>query len=531
MSSSSTRLRKMLHGDSPAPIMEAHNGLSARIASEAGFPAIWASGLSISAAMGVRDCNEASWTQVLDVVELMADASTVPVLVDGDTGFGNFNNLRRVVRKLGERGAGGVCIEDKLFPKTNSFIDGTQQPLAPIDEFCGKIKAGKDAQQDDDFVLIARTEALIAGWGVDEALRRAEAYQAAGADAIVVHSAESTPDLVFAFLEVWQNRLPVVLIPTKYAQTPVAEFAKRKVAALIWANHLLRASIGAMQGTASEIMRTGTAAAVESHVAPLAEVFRLQDAAELKTAERQYLPIPTKRSAIVLAATRGSGPLEVLTEDFPKTLLKVNGVSLLDRLCQQLRVLGASDITVVAGYRAETIERQGVRRVENEAWAQTGEVASLALALEYAIGETYLVFGDLLLRRHLLELLANDHADSAIVADRTMRAGRRDRIKLVDSPPSSFLDETARLRTAINTADSDGYDAEWVGVLKLSPTGLQQVRDWVASAQERSDFATLNITDLLSDLATVRDGIAVHLVSEGWTSVEDALDLAQASNV
>ena len=129
------RLRDLLLSKEPAILMEAHNGLSAKLAAEAGFEALWGSGLSISAALGVRDNNEASWTQVLEVLEFMADASGLPILLDGDTGYGNFNNVRRLVRKLEQRGIAGVCIEDKIFPKTNSFIGGEQQPLADIDEF------------------------------------------------------------------------------------------------------------------------------------------------------------------------------------------------------------------------------------------------------------------------------------------------------------------------------------------------------------------------------------------------------------
>jgi phosphoenolpyruvate phosphomutase len=183
--------------------MEAHNGLSARIVREAGFKGIWASGLAISAQFGVRDNNEASWTQVVDNLEFMADASDLPILLDGDTGYGNFNNVRRLVRKLEQRGIAGVCIEDKIFPKTNSFIGGEQQPLADIDEFCGKIKAGKDSQADDDFSIVARVEALIAGWGMEEALRRAEAYRQAGADAILIHSKLSKADEIVTFAREW----------------------------------------------------------------------------------------------------------------------------------------------------------------------------------------------------------------------------------------------------------------------------------------------------------------------------------------
>src|SRR3982751_5768955 len=166
-----TRLKAMLNGPSLSFLMEAHNGLSAKIAEEAGFEGIWGSGLSISAALGVRDNNEASWTQVLEVVEFMADATSVPILLDGDTGYGNFNSMRRLVRKLEQRGVAGVCIEDKIFPKTNSFIRGSAQPLADVDEFAGKLRAARDICADDDFMVVARVEAFIAGWGLKEAMR------------------------------------------------------------------------------------------------------------------------------------------------------------------------------------------------------------------------------------------------------------------------------------------------------------------------------------------------------------------------
>src|SRR6059036_540969 len=104
------QLRALLDTSRLDFIMEAHNGLSARIAEEAGFPGVWASGLSISASLGVRDNNEASWTQVLDVVEYMSDATRVPILLDGDTGFGNFNSVRRLIRKLEQRAVAGVCL-------------------------------------------------------------------------------------------------------------------------------------------------------------------------------------------------------------------------------------------------------------------------------------------------------------------------------------------------------------------------------------------------------------------------------------
>src|SRR5215211_5511869 len=224
-----TQFKRMLHSGQVEFLMEAHNGLSARIVEEAGFKGIWGSGLSISASLGLRDNNEASWTQVLDVVEYMSDATSIPILLDADTGYGNFNNVRRLVRKLEQRAVAGMCIEDKLFPKSNSFREGRPQPMAQLEEFVGKIKAAKDTQLDPDFCVVARVEALIAGYGLEEALRRAEAYAEAGASAVLIHSKLATAFQILSFMEHWRQQCPVVIVPTKYYTTATPEFEKAGV--------------------------------------------------------------------------------------------------------------------------------------------------------------------------------------------------------------------------------------------------------------------------------------------------------------
>lgn len=182
--------------------------------------------------------------------------------MDGDTGFGNYNNARRLVRKLEERGIAGVCFEDKVFPKRNSLGDGAQE-LANIQEFCNKIKvclfskqACKDFARDSDFQIVSRCEAFIAGWGLEHALERCEAYRLAGVDAILIHSKKSDFTEIEEFLKEWKNRLPVVLVPTNYYTTPTDEFRKYSnyshnldVSLAIWANHNLRACVAAMQKT------------------------------------------------------------------------------------------------------------------------------------------------------------------------------------------------------------------------------------------------------------------------------------------
>ena len=285
-----TMFKQLLNSGQVDYFMEAYNALSGKIVEEAGFQGIWGSSLSLSASMGVRDNNEASWTEILNIIEYICDVTTVPLLLDADTGYGNFNNSRRLVKKLEQIGVASVCIEDKLFPKMNSFIDGESQPLADIDEFCGKIRAIKDTQNDPDFCMVARTEAFITGWGLGEAIKRAEAYYNAGADAIFVHSKKSQATEVLDFMKEWKDTCPVIIAPTMYSSTPAEEFEKAGISIVIWANFMLRASISNMQRTASKIFNEKTVVNCENEIASVKEIFRLQNVKELKEAEKRYLP-------------------------------------------------------------------------------------------------------------------------------------------------------------------------------------------------------------------------------------------------
>lgn len=267
-------------------LMEAHDALSGAIAKRAGFKSLWASGLSIASSLGYRDANEASWSQLVDVVERIVDSTELPVLVDGDGGFGNFNNARLLARKLHQRGAAGIALEDSCFPKINSFV-GDRHALADVDEFSGRLRAVKDTVA-GDFVLVARTEALIAGHGMDDAILRASAYAAAGADAILIHSRKDTAEEILSFAAAWRNRLPVVIVPTKYYRTPVSAYRDAGISAVIWANHSMRAAIAAMRRVCRRILAEEGIAGIEPDVATLDEVFELLKYDELARAEARY---------------------------------------------------------------------------------------------------------------------------------------------------------------------------------------------------------------------------------------------------
>jgi phosphoenolpyruvate phosphomutase len=143
---------------------------------------------------------------------------------------------------------------------------------------------------DSDFVVVARTEALIAGYEQEEAIARARAYADAGADAILVHSRQAKPDEVLDFARAWQNRLPVVIVPTKYYRTPVSAYRRAGISTVIWANHNMRAAVATMQTVCARILAEESVRGIESEVASLDDVFDLLNYAELSDAEDRYLP-------------------------------------------------------------------------------------------------------------------------------------------------------------------------------------------------------------------------------------------------
>jgi phosphoenolpyruvate phosphomutase len=534
------QLRQMLVSNQLEFLMEAHNGISARIVREAGFKGIWASGLTISAQYGVRDNNEASWTQVVDTLEFMADASDLPILLDGDTGYGNFNNLRRLVRKLEQRGIAGVCIEDKQFPKTNSFIGGERQPLAEIDEFCGKIKAGKDSQSDDNFSIVARVEALIAGWGMEEALKRAEAYRQAGADAILIHSKLSKSDEIVAFAREWANRSPLVIVPTKYYSTPTDVFRGVNISLVIWANHLLRAAISSMEEVAKDIYESETLINVEDRVATVDEIFRLQGAEEYSAAESIYLSARhAPRSAVVLAASRGSG-LEAITEDKPKVMLPIAGKPLLRWLVDGFKKQEINDITVVGGYRAEAIDAAGVKLVVNQRYAQTNELASLACAAEALQNDTVISYGDLLFRSYILRDLLDSSADFSVVVDSSQTQPSNQSVR--DFAYCSAADERelfgqkVLLQRISNDASHNASNAgatpngRWIGLLNVRGAGRARLRSTLAALQQRPDFDQLDMPALLNALIDQGEKIEVLYVHGHWRGVNDLEDFRLAGD-
>ncbi len=534
LSSKTKQLRDLIESPELGFILEAHNGISAKLVQQAGFKGIWASGLALSAQFCVRDSNEASWTQVVDMLEFMSDATDIPILLDGDTGYGNFNNMRRLVRKLEQRGIAGVCIEDKEFPKTNSFIDSGKQALADVDEFCGKIRAGKDSQQDPDFCIVARVEALIAGWGMDEALQRASAYCAAGADAILIHSRQARADEILAFADAWDGACPLVIVPTKYYSTPVDVFRKAGISVVIWANHMIRASVRAMEHVSREIYSQESLTGVEDRITNVDSIFQLQGADELLRAQERYLHKTGESRALVLAASRGNNLYE-LTEDRPKAMLNIRGKPLLQRLVDEFKKCAVNDITVIAGYKSDTLDVSGVDMRLNTRFETTGELYSLACARDKFSDDMVIIYGDLLFRSYILQDLLERDGEIVIVVDSLL-----DEIGITGTPDyvwcdrpddrSLFMQDVRLQRVSEKKTPDDPPYGRWTGMMRVRSQGRAWLDQALDELSTRPGYEQLTLPDLLNELTRKGRPVTVHYINGHWLDVNSVNDIDRAGD-
>lgn len=214
------------------------------------------------------DANILSPNVHLETTRAMSEVRDLPIIADLDTGFGDAVNVAYIIRRYEAAGVSAVVIEDKTFPKDSSVRTDGRQTLIPIPEFQGKIAAAKAV---GSMLVIARTEALIAGLGQDEAIRRGMAYVEAGADAILIHSKQKTPDEILSFCKAWPGDVPLVIVPTSCSQLSFNEIARLiddKVGLVICGNHAIRAAVTAMRRTFEHIIKDNGIAGVKRELYP-----------------------------------------------------------------------------------------------------------------------------------------------------------------------------------------------------------------------------------------------------------------------
>lgn len=282
-----SRLRQLIYVKPILKIMEVHNALSGLIVENElvekdgellNFDGMWSSSLTDSTSKGKPDIEAVDLTARLNTINEIFEVTTKPLIFDADTG-GKIEHFKFAVRSLERTGVSAVIIEDKTGLKKNSlFGNEVVQTQDSIENFCAKIKAGKDAQITKDFMIIARIESLILEKGMKDALSRAFAYVESGADGIMIHSRKKEPDEVFEFVKKFREKdklTPLVVVPTSFSSVTTDEFEKQGVNIVIYANHMLRSAYPAMKKVAQTILENKRSLEAEKHCMPIKEILEL----------------------------------------------------------------------------------------------------------------------------------------------------------------------------------------------------------------------------------------------------------------
>lgn len=280
-------LKRLLSAKPLVRFLDIHNALSGliientKVETENGmqeFDGMWGSSLTDSTAKGKPDIEAVDVSSRMGTLNEVLEVTTKPIIYDGDTG-GKTEHFVFTVKTLERLGVSAVIIEDKTGLKKNSlFGTEVEQNQDSIENFSLKIKSGKDAQATNDFMIIARIESLIAGQGIDDAMQRAEAFLNAGADGIMIHSREKSPDEIFEFCDRYSklsNKKTLVVVPSSYNSVYESELIAKGVNVVIYANQLLRSAYPAMVDTATSILTNGRSAEVDSKMMPIKQILEL----------------------------------------------------------------------------------------------------------------------------------------------------------------------------------------------------------------------------------------------------------------
>lgn len=281
------KLKRLVDAKQIVRILESHNSLTGVIIEKLKiiknnkyfeFDGMWSSSLTDSISRGKPDNQSVDYSsRILGLNEIL-DVTTKPVIFDADNG-GRIEHLPYLVKTLERCGVSAIVLEDKIGLKKNSLFknqSGVRQDS--IKNFCKKIKKAKESKINEDFFIIARIESFILGKGIADALKRAEAYSRAGADAILIHSKEKKPDEIFKFSKIFSKNKyskPLVAVPSTYSKTYEKDLIKNNFKVVIYANHLMRSAYPAMLNSAKKILFNQRTYEIEKKISSVKEIISL----------------------------------------------------------------------------------------------------------------------------------------------------------------------------------------------------------------------------------------------------------------
>jgi phosphoenolpyruvate phosphomutase len=544
------KLNSILSERGFARIIEAHNGLSGLIGNNASitiengskeeFDGLWISSLTDSAARGNPDVELFDFHARLNTIHEIAEVTNKPIIVDGDTGR-DFTYFEYMVKKLERAGVSAIIIEDKIFPKRNSLDAGSKQDQEEPERFAMKIKRGKEATISKEFMVIARIESLIAGKGLDDALKRARIYLQAGVDGIMIHSKSKDPQDIFQFAEKYQEictelgiKRPLISVPTAYNTVSEKELKAKGFNVVIHANHLLRAADKAMKNVCHNILINNRSFEVDPYCSSVKEIFSMVGSDDIKAKDAKEFK--SKGKVIILAA----GDNDDLSPSIPCSMLSLGDKTILGHQTEMLKNVGLTDITVVRGFAKDQINLPNLKYYDNDNYVETHMLHSLMLATE-EMEEGFLVnYGDVIFDQNVVNKAINASEDIVIVVDNSYRFHKHEvekSLALIRTDKKNNVRDISgtdknKVLSIGTKMEKNLAQYEFIGMIKFSKEGAENLRKvyqdckekGVGTFHEAESLQKAKITDMLQEM--IDRGFKVSFVEahKGWMEVHSQKD-------
>ncbi|MBM32497.1 MAG: phosphoenolpyruvate mutase [Chloroflexi bacterium] len=530
--------------------IEAHSGLSGLIVESSEFDAIWESSLTDSASKGLPDASIVGNEGRLHTINEILNVTTKPMIVDGDTG-GDSDNFRFLVKRLERLGVSAVIIEDKVFPKRNSFGGTDASSMEDPDLFSEKILAGRNARATDDFLIIARLESLVAGIGMNDTVLRAEKYMRAGADGIMIHSKLKNPEEIITFSKKFKvlceklNKRPYLIsVPTTYNSIKDSELKNLGFNIVIHANHLLRASYEAMSETASKIIDSDRSKEVDDKIVPVKKIFSIVGYDKIVEREKEKNDLDDLNVIIPSAGE---------SKDFnnsSKSFLEINGFPLIQHQIESIHKAGLDKIVVITPQNNNDFnifEKNGVNLCKTNSSKSDQLFKSLLSARESMENGFLIIFGDIIFNEQLLISLINSDKDIVLGIDNSYKFHKHNQDKKLDliiteessetkfrSLNTNSLEKITNIGKTISIKEADG---EFIGMGYFSKSAAQKLLKIVDELNESSNkfheaksFETADLTDVIQELIDRGNEVFARRTYKGWIEIHSMDDVKQAQN-
>ena len=313
-------------------------------------------------------------------------------------------------------------------------------------------------------------------------------------------------------------------------------FRQHKISLVIWANHLIRTNIAAMQATARTLFESESLVDLEGRVATVSEIFRLQGADELLEAEKIYAKSARQdTSAIILAASRGQG-MDELTRSRPKVMIPVAGKTVLRRHVDRFKVQGINNITVVGGYQSDAIDVQGASLVINDDWENSDELVSLTCALDSFAADTVLIYGDLVFRSYILNNLMDWDGELLVVVDSSplddVQGNKHDLAYCSAPDDRAMYQQRVTLQQISSAGDWNGRkpDGRWIGMMRARGAGKTHLLEALEQLRAGDGFDGMGMPDLINRLVLNGHAPQVQYISGHWMDINNLEDLQRAGD-